>query len=222
MDQSNSSTSQNADAHHSPQVQIQKGRCRRGETSLQLRLLTKAAIGGGASIGAILLGLTTLASFITNLLELPSRLGLAPVFGLAGWTLVIAGSALALWLFRYRSPTTMIVSTYSTFVKMFSMSPISDPGDRFEPLIVEGPQRFVRSPLYLGATTMFLGWSLVIDSTASLISSALILAWFGLVQIPFEERELYAIFGEEWVRYSQEVPMLIPFSRRPRDRALPT
>jgi protein-S-isoprenylcysteine O-methyltransferase Ste14 len=36
------------------------------------------------------------------------------------------------------------------------------------------------------------------------------------VQIPFEEKELRAIFGEKYAQYSKDVPMLIPFTKRNR------
>jgi len=108
----------------------------------------------------------------------------------------------------------MIVSTYFTFVKMLTRAPVSKLGGRTEPLVVAGPQKYVRNPLYLGALVIFLGWSLVTGATASLVGFLFILAWLRFVQIPFEEKELLAIFGEQYARYAAEVPMLVPFTRR--------
>ena len=105
----------------------------------------------------------------------------------------------------------MIVSTYYTFVKMFTGGPISELKGRTEPLVVAGPQRYVRHPLYLGATLVFLGWALLTSSTSSLLGVAFILLWFRFVQIPFEEKELRAIFGDQYANYSKHVPMLFPF-----------
>ncbi|MCL5067394.1 MAG: isoprenylcysteine carboxylmethyltransferase family protein [Thaumarchaeota archaeon] len=146
---------------------------------------------------------------------MPPSLELQPVSRIGGWAILLAGAALALWLFRYRSPTSMIVSTYFTFGKMFTKSPISTLGGRTEPLVVDGPQRYVRHPLYLAATIAFLGWAIVTGSTSFFIGVIFILLWFAFVQIPFEEKELRAIFGTQYVQYSKRVPMLIPFTKHP-------
>ena len=189
-----------------------------GRKNLQIsdetRQLAKAIMGAGLAIGIIIEGLTTLASVVTRLLRLPPSLNLQPISTIVGGALLIAGIGLVLWLFRYRSPRTMIVSTYYTFVKMLSRAPASDLRGRSEPLIVSGPQRYVRHPLYLGAIAIFLGWGLLIGSTASLVGVALIVLWFRMIQIPFEEKELRALFGDQYVRYSKQVPMLIPFFTR--------
>jgi len=181
-----------------------------------VKLVAKAVLVAGSAIGLIVWGLFSLASLVTSLLGFPSKLGLQPELSVAGAALLVAGLGLALWLLKYRNPLTMIVSTYFTFVKMFTRAPVARIEGRTEPLVLSGPQRYVRNPLYLGAITMFLGWALVTDSTPSLVGVGFVLLWFRLVQIPFEERELGAIFGEQYARYSREVPMLVPLSNRLR------
>lgn len=178
--------------------------------------LAKAILVAGAAILLIVEGLFTLSSVITKLIGLPLNLNLQPVLKLVGSAILIAGLMLVLWLLKYRKPSTMIVSTYFTFVKMFTRSPISGVGDRTEPLILSGPQKYVRHPLYLGALATFLGWALITGSTSYVVGVAFVLLWFRFVQIPFEERELRAIFGDQYARYSDEVPMLIPFTKRKR------
>lgn len=175
--------------------------------------MVKAFIGWGVTVGLILWGLTSLGSLISDLLGLPQMLGLSPEVRIIGYTMIMIGTTLSLWLVRYRHPLEMIVSTYYTFVKMFTLTPISKPEGRTEPLVIKGPQKYVRSPLYLGALIIFLGWDIVTDATASLVGFLFIVTWFRLMQIPFEERELRALFGEEYVRYSNDVPMLIPFTK---------
>lgn len=185
------------------------------------KLLTKAILVAGLVIGFIVEGLFTLASIITGLLRFPSDLNLQPLLRLSGGALFVTGLGLVLWLLRYRSPLTMIMSTYFTFVKMFTRSPVSELKGRTESLVVSGPQRYVRHPLYLGAIAVFLGLALLTGSTSSLVGVAFVLLWFRFVQIPFEEKELRAIFREQYVHYSKQVPMLIPFvipkSRRQGD-----
>ncbi len=44
---------------------------------------------------------------------------------------------------------------------------------------------------------MVFGWGLVTATTYVLIASAAMLIWFRFVQIPFEESELCALFGDQ-------------------------
>lgn len=163
----------------------------------------------------ILLTLTALASVVVGVLGTPPRLGLPPlVTVVGGGAILVAGVGLALWLVRYRSPFAMVVSTYFTFVKMFARAPVSSLGGRTEQLVVSGPQRYVRHPLYLGATALFLGWAIFMDSTSSLLGAGFVVLWFRFVQIPFEEKELRAIFGDQYSRYCEKVPMLVPLAIR--------
>ena len=179
--------------------------------------LERAALSAGLIISLIILTMFALSSELTQLLALPPTLFPQPGPRPIGAALFVAGLGLALWLFRYRSPLDMIVSTYFTFVKMFTRSPISRLGGRTEPLVMSGPQKYVRHPLYLAAITAFFGWAVLANSTSSFVAAAFMTLWFRFVQIPFEEKELRAIFGDQYLHYCNEVPMLIPFSnRRPR------
>lgn len=179
-----------------------------------MKILVKAILVAGSVIYLIINGLFWVSSLLTKFLGLPATLGLQPVFRAGGWTLLVAGVVLALWLLRYRSPASMIISTYYTFVKMITGAPVSKSGGRTELLVLEGPQKYVRHPLYLSALTAFLGWALVTGSTSSLLGVAFLLIWFVSIQIPFEEKELCAMFGDQYRRYSEDVPMLIPSIKR--------
>lgn len=176
-------------------------------------LVAKAVLVSVPVILLILGGLYEISLAIVSLLGLPA-LGPQPAVRLAGGAVFTAGLGLAAWVFMYRRPSDTIVSTYFTFMKLLTRSPLSEPEDRTEPLVISGPQRYLRHPLYLGVTTMFLGWSLLTSSTATLFTAMLVLLWFRFILIPFEEAELRAIFGDQYARYSDEVPMLIPFGRR--------
>jgi len=85
---------------------------------------------------------------------------------------------------------------------------------RSETLVIEGPQKYVRHPLYLGALLMFLGWSLLTGSVLDLAATLFIFLWFLLIQIPFEEKEMRALFGERYIEYIRDTPMLAPFTKR--------
>jgi protein-S-isoprenylcysteine O-methyltransferase Ste14 len=82
---------------------------------------------------------------------------------------------------------------------------------RTEPLIIKGPYKHVRHPLYFGVFLLVLGWWLLLDYSFLFISTVLLLLWFNFVITDFEEKELRAIFREEYDQYSRKVPKLIPF-----------
>src|SRR5215212_7444105 len=80
-------------------------------------------------------------------------------------------------------------------------------------LVVEGPYRYVRNPLYdgdfcliVGAALLTRSWTLVLVATLDLV----LLAY----QLPFEERELSDRFGVTYRRYCELVPRFVP-RRRP-------
>ncbi len=183
--------------------------------------MTRPNVGRAAAVAfpviALLLGAIFAAAFLlSNALGLPALLGLPAPVQVLGDILALSGVAIGAWVFRYRSPADMIVSTYITFSKIFLRTSLSEPMGRSEPLVVVGPQRYVRHPLYLGVIVMAFGWALVGGYTFVLVGAVGVLLWFWLVLIPFEERELTALFGAQYSRYQQEVPMLVPFTKRKR------
>jgi methanethiol S-methyltransferase len=153
---------------------------------------------------------------VTVALGLPSSLGLPSGVRVLGGGVVAVGLALAGWVFLYRRPSSMIVSTYITFTKLITRAPVSEPSGRTEPLVISGPQKYVRHPLYLGVIVITFGWALYDGSTFVLVAAVGLHLWFSLVLIPFEERELKALFGEQYMRYMEGVPMLVPFTKRKR------
>ena len=172
-----------------------------------------------AALSAVVFLLSALfyAGYVASVLSgLPRSLGLGLVGRSVGAVLVAAGVAVACWVFRYRSPTAMAASTYVTFTKLFGLVPMVELSGRVEPLVVVGPQKYTRNPLYLGVILATFGWALVGEDTSVLVGAVLLLLLFRLVLIPFEETELRTLFGEQYRKYSDEVPMLIPFTRRKR------
>jgi methanethiol S-methyltransferase len=77
---------------------------------------------------------------------------------------------------------------------------------------VRGPYRWVRHPLYLFCFLMI--WSCPDLTTDRLLFNLLWTAWI-LVGTILEERDLVALFGEDYQVYQTEVPMLIPHRIRP-------
>ena len=164
----------------------------------------------------LLIGVFALSSFVVSLLGLPSMLAFPQGIRIAGGGLVVAGVAVGVWVFRCRSPMVIIVSTYITFKKLFTGVPMAEGSGRTEPLVVEGPQRYTRNPLYFGVVVVVFGYSIASGTTYALVGVLALLLWFCLVLIPFEERELRALFGASYIEYAEEVPMLVPFTKSRR------
>ena len=177
----------------------------------------KASVIASFIILALISIIVEIASLVTKILNLPSSLDLPLLLRVLGGVLIGVGVALALWLFKYRKPVTMLVSTYFTFRKLFTRTPIEEISGRVEPLIIRGPQKYVRHPLYLGAIITFLGYGFLSGSTSTFFATFIILLWFWLIQIPFEEKEMCALFGDQYLRYMHVTPMLIPFTKLGKD-----
>ena len=72
-------------------------------------------------------------------------------------------------------------------------------------LVLEGPFRFTRNPLYLGTTGMYLGVALLIDDLWPLILVLPMLAVLEWGVIRREERYLEMKFGEAYRAYQAKV-----------------
>jgi protein-S-isoprenylcysteine O-methyltransferase Ste14 len=149
---------------------------------------------------------------------MPFSFGFMFPIRLAGVLVLASGFGLLGWLFKYRKPGHILTSTYMTLAKAIGRVPLGDFEGRTESLVVRGPYKHVRHPLYLGVVSLIAGWSLLLDYTFLLMSAIFLFLWFNVVVAPFEERELRAMFGEEYEQYSNEVPRMIPFTKRKRFR----
>jgi protein-S-isoprenylcysteine O-methyltransferase Ste14 len=70
-----------------------------------------------------------------------------------------------------------------------------------------GVYRLVRHPMQLGFVIAF--WAAPV-MTLDRLALALLLTGYILTALIFEERDLVAVFGEEYRRYQQRVPRLLP------------
>lgn len=155
-----------------------------------------------------------LGYLVTLIFGIPFSLALPRAARLFGLLLIALGLVFLGWLFRYRKPIDVAVSTYVTFVKAVRRSPLGKQSGRTEPLIIIGPYQYVRHPIYFSVFLLLLGWWMLLDYTFLILGALLLLLWFKFVVVPFEERELVAIFGDQYENYAKEVPSLIPFTKR--------
>lgn len=158
----------------------------------------------------------TLGYLVTIAFQIPLKLNFPLPIRLIGLLTLLSSSLFFGWLFRYRRPVDILVSTYVSFLKVRRRARLEERSYRTEPLVVKGPYRYVRHPLYSGVVLLVLGWWLLLDYTFLLVSTILLLLWFNFVVAPFEEKELEAIFGEDYERYAKEVPKILPFTVRRR------
>ena len=160
-------------------------------------VLLRALVYASAFIAALLV-------FIPRQLLGPAQLATAvpsdPV-ALAGIVATVAGSVVALWCI-------------GTFVVLGRGTPA--PFDPPRRLVVRGPYRYVRNPMYLGAGLALAGAALVYRSTALLGYLAVLgLIVHGLV-VWYEEPTLTNLFGDDYLAYRRDVRRWLP--RRPRAR----
>jgi protein-S-isoprenylcysteine O-methyltransferase Ste14 len=114
----------------------------------------------------------------------------------AGWLLVAAGVALyfacAFWGFAVRGHGTPL--------------PL-DPPKR---LVVVGPYRIVRNPMYWSVAFVMLGEAAVFHSVALVDLAAVFLVAVNLFVLFIEEPGLRAKFGAEYEEYCRQVPRWLP------------
>ena len=114
------------------------------------------------------------------------------------------------WLFLYRNPSDILASTYVTIRKSIKGTRPEAVYGRTEQLILKGPHRHVRNPMYFAAVILLLGWWLAIDYTFLLFMALLFFLWFNLAVIRIEEKELKALYNEEFETYAKSVLGFFP------------
>jgi protein-S-isoprenylcysteine O-methyltransferase Ste14 len=76
------------------------------------------------------------------------------------------------------------------------------------PVVVRGPYRWVRHPLYFFALVLF--WACPLITLDRLLFNVLWTVWVVLATV-LEERDLVSKFGDAYVKYQREVPMIFPW-----------
>lgn len=87
------------------------------------------------------------------------------------------------------------------------------PTGESQELIVSGPYRLVRHPLYAGALLGLFAFSLILENWLILVFTLLGVLAFRLLVIPEEEAQLLESFGEEYESYQARTGALLPWIR---------
>ena len=86
-------------------------------------------------------------------------------------------------------------------------------------MVVVGPYRYMRHPLYFNIILMFAGLWLALDYTFIILGDAFLFLWFYFFLEDLEERELRLLYSEDYEKYAREVPKMIPFTKIRRKQA---
>jgi protein-S-isoprenylcysteine O-methyltransferase Ste14 len=164
-------------------------------------ILARAATYATLFIGLFLVFLPARVISWTGVAR-PSALGPVEVGGVA---IAVAGGLLALWC---------IVAF--AFVGRGTPA-VFDPPRR---LVVSGPYRFVRNPMYLGAIMPLFGAAIVYHSLALLGYTIVFGAATHLFVVWYEEPKLRCVFGADYDAYLARVPRWLP-ARGARSRGSP-
>lgn len=80
-----------------------------------------------------------------------------------------------------------------------------DPKGTPSALVISGPFRFTRNPIYLGNVLVALGVSIYLGSLSAFIAPILTFSLINTLVIPFEEEKLAELFATEYEAYKAKV-----------------
>jgi protein-S-isoprenylcysteine O-methyltransferase Ste14 len=108
---------------------------------------------------------------------------------LVGAVVFAIGAVLAAWgLLTFRKARTTTV-----------------PGERSSQLVMRGPYRFTRNPMYVGLTLAYIGEAGILAQVWPLVLLPLVIAYVHWVVIPLEESTLADAFGPAYEQYRARV-----------------
>lgn len=73
-------------------------------------------------------------------------------------------------------------------------------------LLMRGPYRLTRNPMYVAELGLWLGWAILFGSLPVLIGFLVLSSVVTLIFVPREERTLKAAFGQTYLEYKSRVP----------------
>ncbi len=124
-----------------------------------------------------------------------ARTALFGVPQIVGMIITAAGAAIALWC----------VFTF-VFIGKGTPAPFDPP----RKLVIRGPYRFVRNPMYIGAGMTLAGAALFYESLSIFIYTGLFFLITHLFVVLYEEPTLRRTFGDEYETYFGRVSRWLP------------
>jgi protein-S-isoprenylcysteine O-methyltransferase Ste14 len=116
-----------------------------------------------------------------------------------GWVVLAAGAALYFWCVL-------------GFAAIGRGTPA--PVDAPKTLVIQGPYRGCRNPMYIGVLTVVLGWSIVFRSGPLVLYALAVATVFHLFIVLYEEPHLRRTFGAGYEDYCRRVGRWFPRMRR--------
>jgi protein-S-isoprenylcysteine O-methyltransferase Ste14 len=108
-----------------------------------------------------------------------------------GLMVVALAAALLIWILAFAIPQT------PSKVRLGLNPPF---------LMVRGPYRLTRNPMYVAELGLWLGWAIFFGSLLVLIGFVILWCVVTLIILPREERSLEAAFGQTYLQYKSSVP----------------
>jgi protein-S-isoprenylcysteine O-methyltransferase Ste14 len=84
------------------------------------------------------------------------------------------------------------------------------PIDAPKSLMVQGPYRYTRNPMYLALFSALLGWLLLYQNLSLLLYTIAVAALVTAFVIRYEEPHLEREFGDDYIEYKTIVPRWLP------------
>ena len=107
-----------------------------------------------------------------------------------GGTVAAAGFAFALW---------GRLTFASVGAEIRPASPVNST------LVINGPFRFTRNPMYLGILILLTGLCLLIGTATALLAVPVYFLFVNFVSIPYEEEKMERQFGDDYRAYKSRV-----------------
>ncbi len=96
------------------------------------------------------------------------------------------------------------ITFYSFYLFKKNKTPIL-PGTKPTFVVMKGPYKFTRNPMYIGVIMGLAGISLLFGNLLTIISPVIFFFAMDFVYIPFEEKLLEGIFGKKYLDYKKKV-----------------
>jgi protein-S-isoprenylcysteine O-methyltransferase Ste14 len=110
-------------------------------------------------------------------------------FNYLGWAIVLFALGINIWSVKLLKEENTAIEFHDTPRK----------------LVVTGPFRISRNPIYVGGVVLLFGIAWLLGSMVSFVFPILFFLILNAIYIPDEEERLAAIFGEAYLEYKHRV-----------------